>query len=247
MPETDGRAPDPLQALSVALQGNVPAAAAAYADLMPEHRAAAAALALREGRPHLAASWATDDPLLRSAALLRLGQARAALDALQGAGTGARPAVLRARAHWQERSAAAPALATEAIQLARQARDGAALTAAVTLQGEQHLSDAYAALRTLAEGLRIAESQGQPADAHLLAVLAHVHLRLGGPKGARTAAKALARSDARSPARVLALLALHRDEDALAEAQAGHLHAIWWDDLRSGRPPIDAPPWQIHE
>ncbi len=195
---------------------------------------AVARLALHSGRPRLALRWATGDPLTHAAALLRLGEAGAALDVLRALPDTARPSVLRARARWQQADAAAQEATLQARALARREGDGAALIAAATLRGEQLLPDPYAALRTLAEGLKVAEQTGQAADAHLLAVLAHAQRRLGGPKGARTAARALERSAPRSPARVLALLALDRAPQAHAEAADGELAAVWWRGFTSG-------------
>ena len=85
------------------------------------------------------------------------------------------------------------------------------------------------ALRSLAEGLKVAELTGAAADSHLLAVLAQVQARVGSSAKARqTAERALERSLPRSPARVLALLALGRGDEARQEAQAGKLAAVWW-------------------
>lgn len=67
-------------------------------------------------------------------------------------------------------------------------------------------------------------------------MLAHAQVRLGGAKGGRTAEKALARSLPRSPARVLALLALARPAEAAAEAADGELAAVWWRDFNSDQP-----------
>lgn len=213
-----------------------------YEALPALDQATAATLALSYGRPTLAARWAADprhpEPLTVAAALLRLGQAAKAQAILEPLPDTARTALLRARARWQ--------LGQRADQvdvariLARREGDTPALTAAVTLAGEQALGAPYAALRILAEGLKVAEQTGQPADAHLLAVVAHAQLRLGGPKGRRTAERALERSVARSPARVLSLFALNRDADALREARDGELHPVWWEAMRSGRPLLAA-------
>ncbi|MFC3834646.1 MULTISPECIES: hypothetical protein [Deinococcus] len=211
---------------------------AIYAALPKSEQATAASLALAYGRPTLAAEWAGDprhpQPQTAAAALLRLGQASAAQVMLDDLPDTARTAVLRARAHWQ--------LGHRADQvdvariLARREGDTPALTAAVTLAGEQSLGAPYAALRILAEGLKVAEQTGQPADAHLLAMVAHAQVHVGGTRGRRTAERALERSVARSPARVLSLLALNRDADALREARDGELHPVWWEALRGGRP-----------
>lgn len=218
--------------------GHEAAALSAYALLPPEARAAAAALALRLGRPRLAAGWAAADGLTLAAALLRLGQAARALDVLAPLPDQARPALLRARARWQQALGQAveppwgeSRAALHARDLARREGDTPALIAAATLSAEQLLGEPYTALRVLAEGLKVAELGGEAADAHLLSVLAHVQLRLGGPKGQRTAARALERSLPRSPARVLALLALRRGAEAMAEAQDGELAGVWWQPV----------------
>ncbi|THF88676.1 hypothetical protein E7T09_05700 [Deinococcus sp. KSM4-11] len=228
--------------LAAALDAGYPDVLTVYAALAPSERVGAASLALSYGRPSLAARWAIDaghhDPLTLAAALLRLGRATDALDLLEAQPDAARTAVLRARARWQLGQRADQA--DVARILARREGDTPALMAAVTLAGEQALGAPYAALRTLAEGLRVSEQLGQPADAHLLSVLAHAQLKLGGSKGRRTAARALERSVARSPARVLALLALRRDSEALAEARDGEIHPVWWEALQSGRPEPDS-------
>lgn len=202
---------------------------------LPHERADAAELALRLGRPRQALAWAAD-PLVRAAAWLRLGEAGQALAELDAApDASARQAVLRARAAWQRHLSADGAAGEQAtgeqidtaLHLARQEGDAGALVAAVTLRGEAlvRAGERFAALRALAEGLKVAELGAQAADAHLLAVLAHAQ---GGPKGGRSAAKALERSAPGSPARVLALLALGRPADAQAQAAAGDLSALWW-------------------
>ncbi|EYB66880.1 hypothetical protein DEIPH_ctg064orf0048 [Deinococcus phoenicis] len=205
-----------------------PAALAALRALAPAERSQGAALALHLGRPTLAVRWA-DDPLTLAAAHLRLGQPAEALATLEGQPDTARPALLRARVTWQARPAQAPDLARRARSLARTEGDAGALVAAATLLGEVLLSpDPRAALRALAEGLKVAELTGQEADAYLLAVLAHAQAALGSrEKAGRTAAKALARSLPRSPACVVALLALGREEEAAAQAVAGELGRIW--------------------
>ncbi|MPY65897.1 hypothetical protein F8S09_04180 [Deinococcus sp. SDU3-2] len=191
----------------------------------------AAALALQHGRPRLALAWG-HEPLTRAAAHLRLGEVEEARRELAPLPDTARPALLRARAASLAGELEAEALATHARLLARQEGDAGALTAAATLLGELSLpTDPRLSLRTLAEGLKIAELTGQEADAHLLAVLAHAQRALGaGPKAERTAGKALDRAAPRSPARVLALLALGRSEEA--EAQAGELAPGWWHPFR---------------
>lgn len=199
----------------------------ALTPTVPE-REEAAALALHLGRPRLTLAWAVD-PLLRAAAFLRLGEAARGLAALEDHPDSARPTVLRARARWQLRHPDAAEAARHARTLARRGGDAGALVAAVTLLGEMELAgDARAALRTLAEGLKVAELTGQEADAHLLAVLAHVQGAFGSrDRAARTAEKALARSLPRSPARALALIALGREEEARAGAVAGELGGVW--------------------
>ncbi|GAA5511907.1 hypothetical protein Dcar01_00621 [Deinococcus carri] len=196
---------------------------------LPDEQKEAAGLALHLGQPTLTLRW-VGDPLTLAAAHLRLGQPGAARSVLDGQPDAARPALLRARAAWQAGQPAALDLARHALTLARAEGDAGALVAAATLLGEQRLgTDAKAALRTLAEGLKVAELTGQEADAHLLAVLARAQAALGSrDKAGRTAAKALARSLPRSPARVAALLALGREEEARAEAAAGELGKVWW-------------------
>nr|WP_254605774.1 hypothetical protein [Deinococcus sp. JMULE3] len=197
----------------------------------------AAALALHWGAPRAALAWSRD-PLRRAAAHLRLGDPTAARAELAAEADGARVALLRARAAALDRAADAPALADHARTQARRAGDSAALIAAVSLLAEGQQADPYAALRTLAEGLKVAEITGQSADPHLLAVLAHTQARLNPRKAQSTAAKALDRSAPRSPARVLALLALARPDDAHAEAQAGDLHPRWWAFTAVPTPPM---------
>ena len=86
------------------------------------------------------------------------------------------------------------------------------------------LSDPHAALRALAEGLKVSEMSRVETDAHLLAVLSVVQRRIGGEgKALKTAQKALERSLPRSPARVIALLSLGRRQEAEAEREAGEL------------------------
>ncbi|WP_102128236.1 hypothetical protein [Deinococcus planocerae] len=218
-----------LQALRAALdRGDDAAALGALDTLGSADHAGAAPLALHLGRPSLAVRWA-GDPLTLAAAWLRLGDPRAALGALRGQKGGARPALLRARAAWQLGQEDAAELAAHARRLARAEGDAGALAAAATLLGEVMLwTDPRAALRALAEGLKVAELAGTGADPHLLAVLAHTQAAVGSrEKAARTAAKALDRSLPRSPARVLALLALGREEEARAEAREGELGDVW--------------------
>lgn len=187
---------------------------------LPAERAQAAALALRLGRPELAVRWAEQtDPLLHAAALLRLGRRRAVLEVLGGVQEDARVLVLRARALGTLEAA------QHARDRARQEGDSPALIAAATLMGELLLaSDARAALRALAEGLKVSELMREGTDAHLLAVLSLVQARIGGgAKARKTAEKALTNSLPRSPGRVLALLALGRRAEAEAERAAGEL------------------------
>ncbi|ULH15376.1 hypothetical protein MF271_15805 [Deinococcus sp. KNUC1210] len=193
-------------------------------NALPAQYAEAAALALAAGRPRLAAHWAVGHvPLLHAAALLRLGASEQALALLESVPASARVQVLWARA------LATLTAAESARSLARREADGPAIIAAVTLMGERLLpTDPRAALLALAEGLKVAEQLNREADAHLLAVLAHVQARLGGAgKAHKTAQKALDRSLPRSPARIVALLALGRPEDAEAERLAGELSADW--------------------
>jgi hypothetical protein len=226
-----------LTALRAALAaGDDGAALAALLALRPSpaEEAEAAAFALHLGQPSLALRWEAD-ALIRAAAQLRLGQSAAALTALEGQ-PAARPAVLRARAAAQLAQPGATALAALARRLARQEGDAGALVAAAVLIGEGLLrAEPKAALHALAEGLKVAELTDAEADAHLLAVLAHAQAAPGSrDKAGRTAAKALARSLPRSPARVIALLALDREAEAHAEAQAGELGAVWWMPFRPG-------------
>lgn len=194
----------------------------------PAEAQACAVLALHLGRPSLAVRWATDS-LTRAAALLRLGHTETARQTLAPLQASPRVALLLARMLALDSDAQAMTQATHARALARADGDAAALTAAATLLGELLLpTDSRAALRTLAEGLKVAELAGEAADAHLLAVLAHVQAAVGGAeKARRTAEKALARATPRSPARVVALLALAQPEQAHAEASAGELDERW--------------------
>ncbi len=192
----------------------------------------AAALALSAGVPDLALRWALAAGLpgaaLAAAAALRLGELETAVRLAQPLPPDARKAVLLARAQalGGERSTSA---AAQARLQARAEGDAPALIAAVILLGELQLGEPLAALRTLAEGLKVAELINREADAHLLAVLAHAQRPIGsGAKARRTAEKALERAAPRSPARVWALLALERPEDAERERLAGQLSAAWW-------------------
>lgn len=195
--------------------------------------AQAAALALRAGVPDVALRWALQagEMQLAAAAALRLGQTAQVLDLIGPLPPTARRAVLLARAHALEGQINL-IWAEQARQQARSEGDASALVATVTLLGELQLAQPYAALRTLAEGLKVAELVGGAADAHLLAVLAYAQRLVGGlsstAKAGRTADKALERSMPRSPARVWALLALGRVAEAQAEMEAGQLGAGWW-------------------
>ncbi|WP_293910577.1 hypothetical protein [Deinococcus sp.] len=190
----------------------------------------AAALALRHGVPDLALRWAlaAGQNGLAAAAALRLGFTGQALDLTQTLPDDARRAVLIARAC---SLGGDPSLswAEQARALARQEGDAPALIAAVTLLGELRLTEPRAALRTLAEGLKVAEMVGEAADAHLLAVLAHAQARAGGrSKSLKTAQKSLERSPQRSPARIWALLALGQTEQAGVQRRAGQLDERWF-------------------
>lgn len=185
-----------------------------------------AAEALALGLPDVAARW-SPDPLVKAAAFLRMGQPQEAKEALRDV-ENARVAVLRARAAWQLQHPEALPLAETARRLARQEGDAEAIIASAALLGELHLTEPRVALRTLAEGLKVAEVIGAEADAYLLAVLAHAQARAGGTdKAQKTARKALARSPDRSPARAVALLALNRPADAREVAAAGKLGGLW--------------------
>ncbi|MDB5046201.1 MAG: hypothetical protein JWQ08_2251, partial [Deinococcus sp.] len=183
-----------LAALQAAVNaGNDSAALALLLDVQPpsEEAQAFAVLALHLGRPTLAAQWATD-PLTRAAGLLRLGHTEAARQTLASLPDSARMALLLARLLVLENHAGAVVQATHARALARAEGDAGALIAAANLLGELLLpTDSRAALRTLAEGLKVAEMAGEAADALLLAVLAHVQAAVGGAdKARRTAEKA---------------------------------------------------------
>ncbi|WP_233554531.1 hypothetical protein [Deinococcus cavernae] len=206
-----------------------------FAALNAEERLAQAAQALALGYPDVAARWSAD-PLVQAAAYLRLGQPLQALAVLPETQE-ARAAVLEARASWQlQRSDAGP-LAENARRLARQAGDAGAIVAGAALLGEMHLPEPRQALRTLAEGLKVAEIISEPADVYLLAVLAHAQARSGGlAKARQTAQKAYSRSPERSPARVVALLALRCPRDADEVAAAGKLGAVWFRPFISAEP-----------
>ncbi|WP_189643865.1 hypothetical protein [Deinococcus piscis] len=202
--------------------------------------APAAVLALQAGLPEQAASWAqrAGERQLQAAAHLRMGHTEAALPLLQGADDH-RAEVMRARAallagdpvQAQERAAQAHARAFEA-------GDAPSLLAAIALLGELELRGAlesgsrtglHAALNVLAEGLKIAEIVNEPADPHVLALIALTQHHINsGPKAQATAAKALDRSLAFSPAQVLALTVLGRHEEAQGQAAAGTLADAWW-------------------
>ena len=223
-----------LDALETLLRApEIPAVAtvqALWSELSPEWQEDAAALALQQGHPRLALSWSAS-PWVRVPALLRLGEAQQARALLAQLPASARRAVLEARASAQLGESQALTLAQAARTQARREGDAAALIAAATLLGELEVVGGVpmTALRSLAEGLKVAELTGAAADPHLLAVLAHVQARVGSPAKARqTAERALGRSMPRSPARVLALLVLGRGDEARQEAQGGELAAVWW-------------------
>lgn len=198
------------------------------ASLGPDDLHHAVSQALTLGEPGLVADWAAD-PLLKSAALLRLGRPEQVLSLLADTPQSARIALLCARASWQLQSGPALSQAEQARRLARQEGDAGAIVASAALLGEMQLSHPKLALRTLAEGLKIAELLGEETDAYLLAVLAHAQASAGGyPKALKTAEKALARSPERSPARAVALLALGRTEEMKEVAQAGELSYLWF-------------------
>ena len=219
-------------------QGRYDQALALLDKLHPESGELSAAVraALALGRPSLAVRWSQQQPdrdersaLNLAAAYCRLGEGQAALAELTGQPDNARVSVLRARASHVQGSASLTEI-QHAVTRARQEGDAPALIAALTLHGETLLTagDGRAALRTLAEGLKIAELLSEAADAHLLAILAHAQATIGSPGKARaTAVKALARSAPRSPARVNALLALGREDEAQREARDGELHPRW--------------------
>lgn len=201
--------------------------------------AQAAALALRLGVPDLALRWALagGDNALAAAAALRLGQLQVAHSLINTLPDDARRAVLLARAQALSGSRS-PILAEQARGQARREGDAPALVAAVTLLGELQLHQVsaapsapkpYVALRTLAEGLKVAELTGKEADAHVLAVLAYAQKQIGSAaKAERTAQKALERAPLRSPAQIWALLTLERYAEAEAERQAGQLDVAWF-------------------
>ncbi|WP_244940259.1 hypothetical protein [Deinococcus ficus] len=228
MPAPAPSDPPPAGGLHDALNASVQAAETLTAPWTAAERAGAAAIALHLGRPRLAARWTTD-PLLRAAALLRLGEPEEALQALEDQPDSARRSVLQARALTQQGAQDCAASRTEeARRQAIHEGDSPALAACAVLRGEARLSDPRAALRALAEGLKVAELGGTSPDAHVLAVLALAQHPLGPGKAAATAQKALDLSAPRSPARVLALHALNRPDEAHREAQAGELHPSWW-------------------
>lgn len=194
----------------------------------------AAALALALGQPKRVLEWATD-PLLKAAALLRLGQAKEVLSLLDTQPQNARVAFLKARAAWQLDQSNSLELSHIAGQMGKQEGDAPASIAVATLLGEIQLvslpTKPYLALRGLADGLRILELANLEPDAHLQAVLAHVHKRIGTEKHQETAQKALDYSPERSPAQILALLALDRAAEAQSKAQAGALAPVWWTKI----------------
>lgn len=206
-----------------------------FSSLNPEDCSLAAALALSSGYPALAAEHSADR-LVQAAAFLRLGQPDNALTVLEPLSFSARTAVLQARAEWQRQRPEALPRAEQARKLARQEGDAGAIVASAALLGEMQLHEPKQALRTLAEGLKVAEMVNEKADAYLLAVLAHAQARAGGAaKAARTAEKALNRSLERSPARVVALLALNRAAEAKDVASAGELGELWFRPFQEFR------------
>lgn len=208
--------------------------------LTPDQLAPAAVLALQAGLPGLAASWAAQagERQLQAAAQLRLGDSDAALALLSGEDDH-RAEVMRARAALLAGDAVqAQERAAQAHGRAFEAGDAPSLLAAIALLGELELRGAlesgsrtglHAALNVLAEGLKIAEIVNEPADPHVLALIALTqHHIKGGPKAQATAAKALDRSLAFSPSGVLALTVLGRHEEAQGQAEAGALADGWW-------------------
>lgn len=200
----------------------------------PTQQNEAATLALALGQPHKVLDW-TQEPLLRAAALLRLGQASEVLGLLENQPQNARTALLKARAAWQLEQLNSLKWAKLAEELGKKEGDAPASIATATLLGEIQMvslpTKPYRALRILADGLRIAELANLDADAHLLAILSHVHKRIDTQKYRETAQKALERAPERSPAKVLALLALEQEDEAQTQAQAGHLHSVWWEKI----------------
>lgn len=200
----------------------------------PAQQNEAAALALALGQPHKVLDW-TQEPLLRAAALLRLGKSSEVLSLLENLPQNARTALLKARAAWQLDQPHCLEWAHLAEELGKKEGDAPASIATATLLGEIQVvnlpTKPYRALRVLAHGLRIAELAQLDADPHLLAILSHVHKRIDTQKHRETAQKALERAPERSPAKVLALWALKQEEKAQAQAQAGHLNSVWWKKI----------------
>lgn len=213
---------------------------AADGALTGEQLAPAALLALQAGLPALAAKWAqrAGQRQLEAAAQLRLGHTEAALTLLRDEDDH-RSEVMRARAALLDGDAVqAQERAAQAHAGAFEAGDAPSLLAAIALLGELELRGAlesgsrtglHAALNVLAEGLKIAEIINEPADPHVLALVALTQHHINsGPKAQATAAKALDRSLAFSPAQVLALTVLGRRKEAQGQAEAGALAGGWW-------------------
>lgn len=219
-------------------------------DFFPDQCPEAAVLALQAGLPDLAVQLAEAagqeaqdvTEQVRLAAWLRLGEAERVQRALAAAAD-YRDVLMLARAHALLRQfAPAAEYAAQARADAFDAGDAPALLAAIALLGELELrtslqagsrSGAMSALNILAEGLKIGEQIGAPADPHVLALVALSQRHVMGfdtpsHKSQATAKKALGRSLAYSPASVLALLTLSRTAQAHAEAEAGALAAGWW-------------------
>ncbi len=212
---------------------------AADGALTPEQLAPAAVLALQAGLPALAADWAQQagETQIQAAALLRSGDTAAALALLPG--NDHRSRAMQARAQLLAGNAAqALELASQAHEAAFEAGDAPVLIAVIALLGELELRGAlesgsrtglFAALNVLAEGLKLSEILRDPADPHVLALIALTQQQIKeGPKAQATAAKALERSLAFSPAGVLALTVLGRHEEAQGQAEAGALADGWW-------------------
>lgn len=221
--------------------------AATESQLTPEQLAPAAVLALQAGLPQLSAEWATaasstgrgqgESQQIAAAAWLRAGDTEKALTLLSGEHP--RITVMQARARLLDGDlTAASELAAQAHAGAFDAGDAPALLAAIALLGELELRGAlrsggrtglHAALRVLAEGLKVSEIVNEPADPHILALVALTQKHIqDGTKAQATAAGALDRSLAFSPSSVLALTVLGRHEEAAGQAEAGALADGWW-------------------
>lgn len=191
---------------------------------------AAALLSRGEARAALElARTLPDSTLTAAAAALRLGEVTLARELLVCALPSARRSLLLTRATWLQDPAAALHSARQVRQQARREGDAPALIAAVTLLAETQLlldPDPFLPLRTLAEGLKVSEMMGQPADAHLLSALATAQRR-APRKADRLAEHALERAGAGSPARIGALLTLGQREAADQERERAELDARW--------------------